>query len=162
MDIGRRILVIRGQRVIVDADLAQLYGVETRVLNQAVQRNRGRFPGEFVFRLTRPERAEVITICDHLRKLRFSPSMPYAFTEHGALMAATVLNSPRAVQVSLYVIRAFVSLRDAIALQKDLAYRLDKLESKYDRQFKVVFDAIRALMAPPPSKSRRIGFVQDE
>ena len=147
----------------VDADLAELYGVETRTLNQAVRRNRGRFPGEFVFRLSRSERDEVITICDHLRKLRFSPNMPYVFTEHGALMAASVLNTPRAVQVSLYVIRAFVSLRDAMAMQKDLMHRLERLEVKYDRQFRVVFDAIRQLMRPPePAKGRRIGFVQDD
>jgi hypothetical protein len=146
----------------VDADLARLYGVETRALNQAVRRNRERFPEEFVFQLTLAERDEVITICDHLRKLKFSASMPYAFTEHGALMAASVLNSARAIQVSLYVIRAFVSLRNAISTQKDLADRLDKLESRYDSQFKVVFDAIRELMRPPESPRRRIGFVQDE
>lgn len=147
----------------VDADLAALYGVETRTLNQAVRRNRGRFPGEFVFRLNQSERDEVITICDHLQKLKFSPSMPYAFTEHGALMAASVLNTPKAVQVSLYVIRAFVSLRDAIAMQKDLMLRLEKLEARYDRQFQVVFDAIRQLMRPPePARRRRIGFVQDD
>jgi len=89
--------------------------------------------------------------------------MPYAFTEHGALMAASVLNTPRAVQVSLYVVRAFVGLRDALAAHKDLERRLNQLESKYDRQFKAVFDAIRELVRPPqPEKRRRIGFVQDD
>lgn len=154
--------MIRGQRAIVDADLARLYGVETRALNQAVRRNRDRFPVDFVFPLAESERDEVITICDHLRPLKFSARMPYAFTEHGALMAASVLNSPRAVQVSLYVIRAFVALRNAVAAHKDLVDRLDQLESRYDRQFKVVFDAIRQLMSSPePSTRRRIGFVQD-
>ena len=146
----------------VDADLARLYGVETRALNQAVRRNRERFPEEFVFQLTVSERDEVITMCDHLRKLKFSASMPYALTEHGALMAASLLNTPRAIQVSVYVIRAFVSLRNAVSAQKDLTDRLDKLESRYDRQFKVVFDAIRELMRPPDSPRRRIGFVQEE
>ena len=146
----------------VDADLARLYGVETRALNQAVRRNRERFPEEFVFQLTVSERDEVITICDHLRKLKFSASMPYALTEHGALMAASLLNTPREIQVSVYVIRAFVSLRNAVGAQKDLTDRLNKLESRYDRQFKVVFDAIRELLRPPDSPRRRIGFVQEE
>ena len=104
--IGRiegRILVIRGQRVIVDADLAKLYETSTKSLNQAVRRNRDRFPGDFVFQLTGKEKAEVVTVCDHLKKLRFSSTLPYAFTEHGAIMAASVLNKPLAVEVSVYV-----------------------------------------------------------
>jgi hypothetical protein len=145
----------------IDADLAAIYGVETRVLNQAVRRNPGRFPAEFAFRLNRAERDEVITNCDHLQKLKYSPSLPYAFTEHGALMAATVLNTRTAVEVSIHVIRAFVGLRNAVGVQqRSLVHRLDRLEAKYDGQFKVVFDAIRQLMLPPDSsKRRRIGFV---
>lgn len=145
----------------IDADLAVIYGVETRVLNQAVRRNPRRFPTEFAFRLTHAERDEVITDCDHLQKLKFSPNLPYAFTEHGALMAATVLNTRTAAEVSLYVIRAFVALRSAVGMQqRSLVHRLDRLEAKYDGQFKVVFDAIRHLMLPPdPPKRRRIGFV---
>jgi hypothetical protein len=104
----------------------------------------------------------VVANCDHLKNLKFSPSMPYAFTEHGALMAASVLNTPRAIEVSVYVVRAFVGLREALAAHKDLERRLNQLESKYDRQFKTVFDAIRELLTPPePPKRRRIGFVQD-
>ena len=102
----------------------------------------------------------MITNCDHLRKLRFSPALPYAFTEHGAIMAANVLNSPRAVAMSVRVVRAFVHLREMIASHKDLAKRLDELEARYDGQFRVVFNAIRQLMAPPEAKpKRKIGFV---
>jgi len=137
--------------------------VSTKRLNEQVKRNRTRFPRDFVFQLTRAERDEVVANCDHLAKLRFAPTMPYAFTEHGALMAASVLNTPRAVEIGLYVVRAFVSLRDAIAGHRDLERRLNVLEGKYDRQFKVVFDAIRELTRPPASqKGRRIGFVQSD
>jgi hypothetical protein len=160
--IARRILAIHGHRVLIDADLALLYGVSTKRLNQQVNRNRKRFPRDFVFRLSRAERDEVVAKCDHLNKLKFAPTMPYAFTEHGALMAASVLNTPRAVQVSLYVVRAFVGLRDALATHKDLERRLNQLEAKYDRQFRVVFDAIRELVRPPESQRRRIGFVHGD
>ena len=121
--IGRiegRILVIRGQRVIVDADLAELYGTSTKSLNQAARRNRDRFPGDFVFQLTGEEKAEVVTVCDHLKKLRFSSTLPYAFTEHGAIMAASVLNKPLAVEVSVYVVRAFVRLREMLVTNTEL------------------------------------------
>jgi hypothetical protein len=105
----------------------------------------------------------VITICDHLENLKFSPSLPYAFTEHGALMAASVLDTPLTVQVSLYVVRAFVSLREAVSGQDSLVRRLDQLEAKYDRQFKVVFDSIREMMHQPlVPKRRRIGFIQND
>jgi hypothetical protein len=105
----------------------------------------------------------VVANCDHLSRLKFAPTLPYAFTEHGALMAASVLNSPRAVEVSIYVVRAFVQVREALDLQRSVVRRLNALEAKYDGQFKLVFDAIRELMRPPePGKRRRIGFVQDE
>ena len=147
----------------IDADLAALYGVSTKRLNEQIKRNRRRFPEDFVFRLSRAERDEVVANCDHLARLKFSPTLPYAFTEHGALMAASVLDTTRAVQVSVYVVRAFVRLREAVLDHKDLAERLSALEARYDRQFKVVFDAIRQLMQPPePSQRRRIGFVQNE
>ncbi len=150
----------------IDADLAALYGAQTRVLNQAVKRNQERFPREFVFALTRAERDEVITNCDHLARLKFASTMPFAFTEHGALMAASVLNTPRAVQVSLYVVRAFVQLRDLLASSKELAKKLEELERKldtHDQAIAGILDAIRQLMAPPePAKKRRIGFVRDD
>lgn len=160
--VERRILSIRGQRVMLDADLAVLYGVSTRVLNQAVKRNRERFPEDFMFRLTEAEKAEVITNCDHLRPLRFSPSLPHAFTEHGAIMLASLLNTRIAVQASVQVVRAFVRLREILATHKDLARKLEELEKKYDAQFKVVFEAIRQLMARPESPRRSIGFRVEE
>jgi hypothetical protein len=155
-----RILNIRGHNVILDMDLARMYGTTTKALNQAVKRNAGRFPAEFMFRLTDEEKQEVVTNCDHLQRLKFSPSLPYAFTEHGAIMAASVLNTPRAVEVSVIVVRTFLKLREMLATHKDLARKLDALERKYDAQFKVVFDAIRQLMAPPsqPKRGGKIGF----
>lgn len=152
------ILQLRRQRVLLDADLARLYGVTTKVLNQAVKRNAERFPTDFMFQLTADEKAEVVTICDHLSKLKYSPSLPYAFTEHGALMAASVLNSPRAVDVSVAVVRAFVRLRVMAASHAELARKIEAMEKKYDAQFKGVFDAIRQLMAPPATSRRKIGF----
>jgi len=168
--IARQILVIRGQKVMIDADLAALYGVPTKRLNEQVKRNPGRFPSDFVFKLSAAERDEVVANCDHLRRLRFSPTMPFAFTEHGALMAASVLNTPRAVEVSLYVVRAFVELREALATHKELAKRLDELESRLERKLAThdqaitgILEAIRQLMAPSePVKKRRIGFVQTD
>ncbi len=168
--IARQILVIRSQKVMIDADLAALYDVPTKRLNEQVKRNPGRFPADFVFQLSRDERDEVVANCDHLRRLKFAPTMPFAFTEHGALMAASVLNTPRAVEVSLYVVRAFVELREALATHKELAKRLDELESRLQRKLAThdqaiagILEAIRQLMAPPePAKKRRIGFVQTD
>jgi hypothetical protein len=154
------ILVVRGRRVMIDADLGALYGVPTRRLNEQVRRNVRRFPEDFCFRLAPAEKAEVVANCDHLARLKFSPSLPFAFTEHGAIMAANVLNSPRAVEMSVHVVRAFVRLREVVASHRELVRRVDELESRYDGQFKVVFDALRGLMAPPEAKpKRKIGFV---
>ena len=108
VSIAQRILVLRGQRVLLDTDLAELYGVRTKDVNQAVRRNEERFPDDFCFRINQIEKSEVVTICDHLSRLKFSKAMPRAFTEYGAIMVATVLNSPRAVEMSVYVVRAFV------------------------------------------------------
>ncbi len=160
--IEQSILLIRGHRVMLDADLADLYRVPTKALNQAVKRNKDRFPGDFMFQLTKVEKAEVVTNCDHLQKLKFSPTLPYAFTEQGAIMLANVLNSQVAVQVSIQIVRAFIRLSEALVSHKDLARRLDQLEKKYDAQFRVVFDAIRQLMSPPDPKKRKIGFIMKE
>ncbi len=157
-----RILLIRGQRVMLDADLAELYGVTTKRLNEQVKRNRERFPVDFMFRLKDAEKQEVVANCDHLQKLKFSPALPSAFTEHGALMLASVLNSRRAVEVSVFVVRAFVKLREMLASHRDLARRLDEMEKKYDAQFRVVFDAIRGMMKPNEKPRRRIGFRSPE
>ncbi|MDD5384537.1 MAG: ORF6N domain-containing protein [Gallionella sp.] len=160
--IETKILTIRGQKAMLDADLAELYGVETRVLNQAVKRNIERFPEDFMFQLTAAEKAEVVTNCDHLAKLKFSPSLPYAFTEHGAIMAASVLNSPRAVEISVHVVRAFVHLRELVSGHKELAQKLNQLERKvgaHDRAIAELINAIRELMTPAePKKKRPIGF----
>jgi len=162
--IERSILLLRGQRVILDADLAVLYGVTTTRLNQQVRRNIDRFPEDFAFLLTKEEFDDL--------KLHFATSSsgwggrrkpPLAFTEHGALMAANVLKTPTAVSTSVQVVRAFVRLREMLASHKDLARRLNELEKKYDAPFKVVFDAIRQLMVPPPpARKRRIGFRVDD
>jgi hypothetical protein len=157
--IERGIFVLRGQRVMLDADLAEIYGVPTKALNQAVKRNAERFPGDFMFTLTEAEKQQVVTTCDHLRKLKFSPTLPYAFTEHGAVMLASVLNSATAVQASLQVVRAFVRLRQLLASHAQLARRVEALEKKYDRRFRVVFEAVKQLMAPERARAgRRIGF----
>jgi len=143
--IEKKILLIRGEKVMIDADIASLYGVATKVLNQAVKRNIERFPEDFMFQLTKEEKEEVVTNCDHLRQLKFSPNLPFAFTEHGAIMAATILNSPVAVQASIIVVRTFIRLRQMLASNAELARKLNALEKKYDAQFKMVFDAIRQL-----------------
>ena len=116
--------------------------ITLRWLNEQVRRNRDRFPEDFMFQLTTNEKAEVVANCDHLAKLKFSPVLPNAFTEHGAIMVASVLNTQRAIQVSVFVVRAFVKLREMLSMDKELAHKLAVLEKKYDAQFKIVFDAI--------------------
>ena len=152
------ILLIRGQKVILDTDLARLYGVTTKRLNEQVKRNRERFPEDFMFQLTKKEKAEVVANCDHLSTLKFSTALPHAFTEHGAIMVASVLNTTRAIEVSIFVVRVFVKLRQMLATHKELEQKLIALEKKYDEQFKVVFDAIRALMKETEKPQRKIGF----
>ena len=159
--VEQSILLIRGHRVMLDADLARLYGVSTKALNQAVKRNRDRFPKDFMFRLTEKERQEAVTICDHLQHLKFSTSLPHAFTEHGAIMLASVLSSQRAVEVSVFVVRAFVKLREKLSAHRKLAQKLTELERKiesHDERIQSLFDAFRQLMAPVVSARRRIGF----
>ncbi|MEC4669660.1 MAG: ORF6N domain-containing protein [Nitrospirota bacterium] len=156
--IERAILLIRAQKVMLDADLAELYGVEPRVLIQAVKRNIDRFPQDFMFQLTKREfsdlRSQIVMSSWGGRRYP-----PYAFTEHGVAMLSSVLRSKRAVRVNIEIMRAFVRLRQILASHKELARKLEELEKKYDAQFKVVFDAIRELMTPPEPKRRRIGFL---
>ncbi|MBK8070934.1 MAG: ORF6N domain-containing protein [Ramlibacter sp.] len=168
-----RIQQVRGLRVMIDVDLAALYGVPTKRLNEQVKRNRERFPADFLFQLTAAEKAEVVANCDHLQKLKFSRALPYAFTEHGAIQAANVLASNQAVEMGIYVVRAFVHLREAASAHADLAKRLDELETKTESlefshdtfsrntrlQLKQLLDAVRGLMAPPDPPKRPIGFV---
>ena len=157
--IERAILLIRGEKVMLDSDLATIYGVETKALNRAVKRNQNRFPLDFMFQLT-PKEAKSL-------RCQFGTSnagrggrryLSYAFTEHGALMLANVLNSERAAQTSVLVVRAFVRLRQLLSSNAELARKLEAMEKKYDAQFKVVFDAIRQLMSPVETKRKEIGF----
>lgn len=156
--IQRFIFVVRGTNVMLSSDLAELYGVEVKVLNQAVKRNRKRFPRDFMFQLTRKE-------FDNLKSQSVTSSwggarraLPYAFSEHGILMLSSVLRSPRAIQVNIEIMRAFVSLRELVASNATLAQKLSELEKKYDSQFQVVFEAIRKLLSPPPVNQKQIGF----
>jgi hypothetical protein len=157
--IAQRILIVRGLKVMLDSDLANLYQVQTKNLNKAVQRNTGRFPDDFMFRLTDHEfqslRFQTGTSSSGRGGRRF---LPFVFTEQGVAMLSSVLNSERAVCVNIEIMRTFVRLREILSTHKDLARKLAVLESKYDKQFKIVFDAIRRLMAEPEPKHRPIGF----
>jgi hypothetical protein len=148
----------------LDSDLAELYGVPTKVFNQAVKRNRDRFPSDFMFQLTDEEfdalRSQIVTL--KAGRGRHRKYVPFAFTEQGVAMLSSVLRSKRAVQVNIEIMRAFVRLRQILGSNAQLARKLDALEKKYDAQFKVVFDAIRQLMAPPEPSKRKIGFLVKE
>ncbi|MBW1852852.1 MAG: ORF6N domain-containing protein [Deltaproteobacteria bacterium] len=144
--VERTILMIRGQKVMIDADLAKLYGVATKRLNEQIRRNRDRFPNDFMFQLTAREKSEVVANCDHLSQLKFSTVLPYAFTEYGAIMAASVLNTRRAIEASIFVVRAFVKLREMLATHKELAQKLMDLERRledHDESIGAIFEAIQ-------------------
>ena len=159
--IEKAIIFIRGEKVMLDSDLAELYGVETRVLNQAVRRNLNRFPADFMFQLT-PDESEIVVRSRSqsviLKRGTNIKYQPYVFTEQGVAMLSSVLNSERAVAVNIGIMRAFVKLRQLLSSNAELARKLESLEKKYDAQFKVVFDAIRQLMSPPARPKREIGF----
>ncbi len=159
-NIAQNILIIRGHKVMLDHDLANLYRVKTKRLNEQVKRNKKRFPENYMFQLTKIERAEVVAICDHLENLKYSPTLPYAFTEHGAVMLASVLNSEVAINTSIQIVNAFIKLREMVLTHKDLVRKINAMEKTYNHQFKVVFDAIRQLMATPEKKKKQIGFLQ--
>lgn len=145
----------------LDADLALIYGVRTKRLNEQVRRNPGRFPSDFMFQLTAAEKAEVVAKCDHLQGLKFAASAPFAFTEHGAVMLAAVLNSPRAVAASVAIARAFVRLRRMVVGRRELAVRIRDLERRVgaqDGSIKELFEALGQLTDGPPPPARRIGF----
>jgi hypothetical protein len=163
--IETRIFLVRGQKVLIDYDLAVLYAVQVKALNQAVKRNKKRFPPDFVFRLTAKEnrnlKSQIVTTSSSHGGRR---TVPYAFTEHGAIMAASVLNSPRAIEMSVFVVRAFVRLRDTLASHKALAARFAELERRletHDKAIGDIIDAIRALVTPPERPARKIGFRLD-
>jgi hypothetical protein len=158
------IVTVRGQKLLLDTDLAALYGVSVKRLNEQVRRNKKRFPADFLLRLTQEEMEALRSQFATLKRGRgqHRKYLPYAFSEHGAIMAATVLNSPRAVEVSVFVVRAFVKLRELARTHKELATKLDQLENKvssHDQSIRQLVTAIRQLMAPPPEpKRRKIGF----
>jgi hypothetical protein len=160
--IESRILLIRGERVVIDSDLADFYGVPTKRLNEQVKRNSSRFPKDFMFQLNQKEKKEVVAKCDHLEKLKYSKSMPNAFTEHGAIMAASVLNTPRAVEVSVFVVRAFIKLRKMVTEQDELQQKLSEIESHladHDDQIIDIINLIKQFLEPEPiPPKRRIGF----
>jgi len=166
----RRIFIVRGQRVMMDRDLAELYGVTVKRLNEQVKRNIGRFPEDFILRMTQGEMISVDASRSQIATLKRGMNRKYppvAFTEHGAVMLASVLNSPIAVHASIQVVRAFIHLRQFLASHRDLARKVEELEMRYDGQFKAVFDAIRELMEKPPEEpvveapERRMGFHGD-
>ena len=156
------ILFIREERVLLDADLAGIYGVSTKALNQAVKRNAERFPNDFMFQLSDVEKQEVVTNCDHLSRLKYSKVRPYAFTEHGALMVANVLSSKEAVKMSLYVVRAFIKQRKLLAMQSDILKKLAQMDAKllrHDEGLRDLYYKLMPLLEPGPEPMRRkIGF----
>ncbi|WP_218082290.1 ORF6N domain-containing protein [Anthocerotibacter panamensis] len=163
--IEKVILLIRGQKVLLDMDIAQLYGVETRVLNQAVRRNLDRFPEDFMFQLTQEETESLrsqFVISNEGSGRGGRRYLPYAFTEQGVAMLSSVLKSPQAVQVNIEIMRAFVRLRKLLASNEELAQHLGELEQKYDEQFTIIFEAIRQLIEPPDPPKRRMGFTSED
>ena len=168
LDVAQRIVIVRGHRILLDRDLAELYGVETRRLNEQIRRNRSRFPEDFMFSLTKHELA-ILMSQSATSSWGGYRKRPLAFTEHGAIMAATILNSRRAIEVSVFVVRAFVQMRETLAAHKELAKRLDELETRlgrkldgHDRAIGEILEAIRRLMTPPdPPRERGIGFVRE-
>ncbi len=160
--IEQKILLIRGEKVMLSPHLAELYQVETRTLNQAVKRNSERFPKDFMFQLTAEEAEWLVSqnVIPHRKHL--GGSMPFAFTEQGVAMLSSVLNSKRAIEVNIMIIRTFVKLRKMMATHKDLARKLEELEKKYDGQFQVVFEAIRQLIEIEEKPKRKIGFIAKE
>jgi hypothetical protein len=159
--IENRILLIRDQKVMIDSDLAKLYGVTTKRLNEQVKRNKKRFPVDFMFKLTKKEKAEVVANCDHLDKLKYSPNLPFAFTEHGAIMVAAVLSSSRSIEMSIFVVRAFIRLRQILSTHIELARKLRELELKinsHDEHIRTIFEALNQLLTPPEKPKRKIGF----
>jgi len=164
--VATKILEIRGKKVMLDRDLAYLYGVSTKVLNQAIKRNIKRFPLDFMFQLTTYEKEQLVTICDRFAILKHSTVLPHAFTEQGVAMLSSVLHSERAIHVNIQIMRAFVKLKELLLTHKDLAIKIEALERKYDdhdQKIRAIFEAIRQLMAPPPEPPKqKIGFHTDQ
>jgi hypothetical protein len=165
--VENRILLIRGQKVMIDRDLAELYAVPTKRLNEQVKRNMGRFPDDFMFQLSEKETGELVANCDRFKSLKHSSSFPYVFTEQGVAMLSSVLNSERAIAVNIVIMRTFVKIRQLIANHKELAQKLDLLEDtvlkhikKHNTEIKAVFDIIKKIMAPTKKRIFKIGFLR--
>ncbi|MDO9462938.1 MAG: ORF6N domain-containing protein [Deltaproteobacteria bacterium] len=156
--VQRQIIIIRGEKVMLDRDLAELYGVETKQLKRAVRRNIDRFPPDFMFELTKEEHDALRYQFGTLKRGEHSKYLPIAFTEQGVAMLSSVLNSKRAIEVNILIMRAFVQLRQMISSHKDLLRKVEEIEKKYDEQFQVVFEAIKQLMIPTEKPKRKIGF----
>ena len=162
--IENKIFQIRGKKVMLDKDLAELYGVATKRLNEQVRRNKRRFPEDFMFQLTSIERDKLVANCDRLERLKHSSSFPYAFTEQGVAMLSSALNSEKAIQVNIAIMRVFVRLKEIASTHKELVHKLDELErriEKHDVEIRSIFEAIRQLMTVPGKPKRRIGFRSD-
>ncbi|MBP7808879.1 MAG: ORF6N domain-containing protein [Bacteroidia bacterium] len=163
-----KILLIREQKVMIDRDLAELYGTTTVKLNQQVKRNKKRFPPDFMFQLTEKEKNEVITNCDNLKSLKFSPHLPLAFTEHGAVMLASVLNSDRAIAVNIQIVRVFTKIRSMLLTHKDILLKLEQVErkilkqdeksEKFEKEIQIIFKALKQLLNSPQPERERIGY----
>jgi hypothetical protein len=156
-----KILVLRGKRIMIDKDIAELYGVTTKRLNEQVKRNEKRFPEDFMFQLSQVEKDEVVANCDHLKSLKFSPNLPFAFTEHGAVMLASVLNNERAIEVNIQIVRIFTQLREMLLTSKDILLKLEVLEKhthQHDEEIQMIFQALKGLLNPPQEPRPRIGF----
>lgn len=167
-EIRKRILIIRNKKVIIDRDLADLYGVKTKVLNQAVKRNFNRFPEDFLFQLSQKEKEQVVTDCDHLKVLKYSSKNPFAFTEYGVAMLSSVLNSPEAIQVNIQIIRTFIKLKEMILSNIELKLLIQKFEQRLNKygndinnnkkHIQILTGLIEQLLEPPEKQKRKIGF----
>ena len=156
-----KILLIRGKKVMIDRDLAELYGVSTKRLNEQVKRNLKRFPADFMFQLTEQEKEEVVAKCDQLKALKFSPQLPYAFTEHGAVMLASVLNSDRAIEVNIQIVRIFTRMRELLMSNQEILLKLEQLERKlnsHDDDIQMIFKYLKQLISKPEKPRTRVGF----
>ena len=149
----------------VDRDLAELYGVTTKRLNEQVKRNASRFPEDFMFQLTHEEKSELVANCDRFLLMRHTTTPPFAFTEHGAVMLASVLNSERAIQANIQIVRVFTTMREIALRNKDMLLKIEKLEQKmgvHDKEIQVIFDTLRKMLSQPPPKRNRIGFIRGD
>ena len=163
--IMNKIIIIRGIKVMIDRDLAELYGVTTKRLNEQMKRNRKRFPEDFMFQLTQQEKTDVVANCDHLSNLKFSPNLPFVFTEHGAVMLASVLNSQRAIEVNIQIVRVFTKMRELLLTHKDILLKLEIIENKltnHDNDIALIFEYLKRLLNPPQTPRRKIGFIRND